>query len=118
MAHEVFEQFGRETPRRRRPKDNLALDAMDARAAGMTYGKWKAQHPETKEANESRLSQPAPKRAYSETPKVYEFTCRGCGKKFTTQNKQRRYCDDHCKEKKDKAKYRAAHPKKTEEAMA
>ena len=118
MAHEVFEQFGRETPRRRRPKDNLALDAMDARAAGMTYGKWKVQHPETKEANESRLSQPAPKRAYSETPKVYEFTCRGCGKKFTTQNKQRRYCDDHCKEKKDKAKYRAAHPKKTEEAEA
>jgi len=41
----------------RKPKDNLALDAMDARAAGMTYGKWKAMHPHTKNANEARLAQ-------------------------------------------------------------
>lgn len=103
---------GRE-PRRRKPKDNLTLDAMDALAAGMTYGEWKAQHPETAAANESRLSRPA--KAYQEQPKVYEFTCRGCGKKFTTQSKQRRYCDDRCKQKKNKADWLGAHPKNTEE---
>ena len=111
MAHEVFEQVGRETPRRCRPRDNLALDAMDARAAGMTYGKWKAQHPETKEANESRLSKP-PKRQYNQTPRVYEYICRGCGKKFTTPSKARRYCDDRCKHRKNEADYKAAHQKK------
>ena len=115
MAYEVIDRVGSETPRRRKPKDNLTLDAMDALAADMTYGKWKALHPETKEANESRLHQPASKREYKQTPKVYEFICRGCGKKFTTDNKQRRYCDDRCKQKADKAKYLAAHPKKTEE---
>lgn len=118
MAYEVIERVASETPRRRRPKDNLSLDAMDALAAGMTYGKWKALHPETKEANESRLSQPAPKREYKETPKVYEYICRGCGKKFTTTTKPRRYCDDHCKRLKDSANYRAAHPKQAKEGEA
>ena len=109
--------MGCETPSRRcKPKDNLALDAMDALEAGMSYGKWKATHPETKAANESRLGKP-PKRQYTETPRVYEYICRGCGKKFTTSQKMRRYCDDRCKHRKNEADYKAAHPKKTEEGQ-
>lgn len=114
MAREVIVRVGAETPRRRKPKDNLTLDAMDAIAAGMTYGKWKALHPETKEANESRLAKPEPqqKRQHNELPRVYEYICRGCGKKFTTNQKTRKYCDDRCKDRKNKADYRVAHPKK------
>lgn len=96
----------------RMPKDNLALDAMDARAAGMTYGKYKAQHPETRPANEARLAAMRKKPAQKPASKVYEFTCRLCGEKFTTTNKNRRYCGDDCKAKKDHADYRAKHGKK------
>ena len=106
--------MGCETTRRRcQPKDNLALDAMDARAAGMTYGKWKAMHPETKKANESRLPQHR-KKEY-DISKVYECTCLYCGKKFVTDSKQRRYCTDLCKAKNDKERYLARHQKKTAE---
>ena len=97
----------------RKPKDNLTLDAMDARAAGMTYGKWKAQHPNTKEANEERLA-PAQK-PREQVRRVYEIVCAGCGKTFLAVNPLRLYCDDHCKMLKDSEKYRNRHKNTSEE---
>lgn len=100
----------------RKPKDNLALDAMDARAAGMTYGKWKAQHPHTKAANEARLGA-KPKRAdLPRVEKVYEGVCPVCGKKFITHIWNKKYCSDQCKERKDHADYRARHKNDAKEA--
>lgn len=96
----------------RKPKDNLTLDAMDALAAGMTYGKWKALHPHTKVANEPRLAKP--KRADKPSvSKVYEGICPVCGEKFTTTVKNKKYCSEDCKAKKDHANYRATHAQKT-----
>lgn len=98
----------------RKPKDNLALDAMDARAAGMTYGKWKAQHPHTKAANEARLAKP--KRAdQPSVQKVHEGICPVCGEKFTTIVKNKKYCSDDCKAKMEGAKYRARKAQKRAE---
>ena len=100
-------EVARETPTAK-PMDNLALDAMDAKAAGMSYGQWKALHPHTKEANAARLAA----NAQSTPGKVYEFICRGCGEKFTTKNAKLRYCGDGGKAKRDAAKYRARQAQK------
>lgn len=92
------------------PRDNLTLDAIDAELAGMTYGKYKAQHPNTKEENEARLKE-QPKRTQPRAH--YVFYCRGCGEKFTTTNAKRIYCCDECKKTKDSERYRALRSKKT-----
>lgn len=92
------------------PKDNLTLDAMDAERAGMTYGKYKAQHPNTKEENEARLKE-LPQR----TPhprQVYVYYCRGCGNKFISTNKKRVFCCDECKKTKENERARAKRAKK------
>ena len=91
---------GKSTPLR----DNLDLDVIDAQAMGygVHYGQFKADHPFTKDANEARLA-PTPK----SKQKVYEFTCRGCGEKFTTTIALQRYCGENCKAKKNNANYRA-----------
>jgi hypothetical protein len=95
-----------------KPKDSLTLDVLDAERAGMSYGQYKALHPNTKDANEARLEgkpkRPAPVR------RVYELYCSGCGEKFTTTNAQRRYCGDSCKEKSDGAIRRARAKRKKE----
>lgn len=96
-----------------KPKDNLALDAMDARKAGQTYGKWKVNHPNTKEANEPRLAAAGKKK---HAAKVLEVVCMGCGKTFTTENSQRRYCTDECKKRKDRAALRAKNKADAQEA--
>lgn len=98
------------------PRDNLALDAMDALAAGMSYGKYKAQHPRTAEANEARLAkkpkqQPAEPKPKTRTRMVHVNTCPVCLKEFTTTNKQRRYCSDSCKHKKENAAWRRSRTK-------
>lgn len=92
--------------------DNLALDALAARRAGMSYGAYKALHPETRAANESG---PQSKKQQTTTRRVYEFFCRSCGNKFTTTNKKRRYCCDDCKIRRDSAHYRALNKAKKEE---
>ena len=91
-----------------KPKDNLTLDAMDAEAAGMSYGQYKAIHPVTKTANEPRLAAKKPTRVV----KVYKFICGRCGCKFTTENPKRRYCSDGCKAKNDGKTYRTKAKKK------
>ena len=64
--------------------DNLARDAMLARQAGMTYGKWKAEHPRTK---------PDPNR---HGPQVIECTCSICGAKFEWVGRRKSVCSDAC----------------------
>ncbi len=85
------------------PKDSLAMDAIAATDAGMTYGKWKAVHPNTKAENEAKLAIEKPKKTIS----VYEHVCRGCGITFLTTNQKRWYHDDACKYKKDQEKTNA-----------
>jgi hypothetical protein len=94
--------FAREK-RQGTPRDNLTLDAMDAERAGMSYGKYKAMHPNTKDANEARL---AAKKREPKPPNVYALPCRYCGRIFESPNKSRRYCSDECKTKNDGAKWR------------
>lgn len=92
-------------------KDNLTLDVLDAERLGYGphYGHFKADHPQTAEANRARLGG-KPKRD-PQPKKVYEFVCMGCGRKFTTTSCKRRYCEDNCKSKYNGAKYRATHAK-------
>lgn len=81
------------------PRDNLTLDAMDAEQAGMSYGQYKALHPNTAFANEQRLQDMnKPKQQRIVTRAVYEKICPVCGKKFTCHNRSRLYCSDRCKE--------------------
>lgn len=91
------------------PKDNLTLDAIDAERAGMTYGKYKAQHPNTKAANEARLTE-KPKRP-PQARQTYVFYCRGCGEMFVTTSATRAYCCDECKKRTEGTRKRAKRKK-------
>ena len=63
--------------------DNLAKDAMLARKAGMTYGRWKALHPNTKD----EVVKPSEK----------ECVCQHCGKTFILKTThKRKYCEFYC----------------------
>lgn len=112
---------GKET-RRRRPKDNIDLDMEDAERLGygVHYGRFKADHPYTKDANEDRLypkKKQKPQQEQQEKQrvcKIYENVCPVCGKKFTTPNRKRIYCDDVCKAKKDGKQWRRSHLTKQE----
>lgn len=89
--------------------DSLSMDAKAAREAGMSYGAWKAIHPETKKDNEAsavRKATPLKNNAV-----LYTTTCRYCGRAFETDNKQRKYCDDVCKNAQNGETYRRRHKK-------
>lgn len=107
---------GRET-RSRRPKDNIDLDMEDAERLGygVHYGRYKADHPYTKDANEDRLY-PKKKQKHQQEQlqvrAVYENVCPICGKKFTTGNCKKICCSDDCKRKRDSKKWRSSHPSK------
>ncbi len=62
--------------------DRLAMNAMLARQAGMTYGKWKAMQPIVP----------------IEKPEIPEgwVKCEECGKAFPPRNKKR-FCDGVCR---------------------
>ena len=63
--------------------DNLARNAMSARKVGMSYGQWKALHPNTRE----EVVQPSER----------ECVCQHCGKTFVTKTRQKRkFCDFYC----------------------
>lgn len=94
------------------PKDSLTMDVLAAERAGMSYGKYKALHPRTKDDNEALL-EAKPKRTAQVRP-AYEYFCLGCGNKFTTTNRQRLHCCAECKAKKDGARSRAKAKKKKE----
>lgn len=83
--------------------DNIDLDMRDADRLGygVQYGRYKADHPFTKDANEARISgkqgtQPA--KQYISIKRVHEKTCPICRKKFTTTTKLKKYCCERCRE--------------------
>lgn len=88
----------------REPLDNLTLDVLDAQRAGMSYGKYKALHPNTMAANEPRLAQDQEdqeSKPKKKRPAVYEFICLNCGQKFAASNAQAKYCSCACKARKN-----------------
>lgn len=88
------------------PRDNLDLDVMDALAQGYgcQYGRFKADHPLTKDANEARLAakkkepkKPPAHKPYARSVKNYTLVCKYCGNKFVAPNNSRSYCSETCK---------------------
>ena len=67
--------------------DNLARNAMLAKQANMSYGKWKAMQPVIE-----KVEKPA-----DPLPKGWKI-CQNCGKAFKT-NKAQKYCDIDCRKK-------------------
>lgn len=64
--------------------DKLAEDAAKARAANMTYGKWKAMQ---------QPVEPMERKQYGK-----KCVCRGCGNTFfLVPGEKRKYCDESCK---------------------
>jgi hypothetical protein len=62
--------------------DNLAMNAMLASQAGMSYGQWKAMQPVVE---------------VERTPDERERVCQYCGKTFLLKTKrERKFCDAHC----------------------
>ena len=88
--------------RKKKFMDNLAKDAAAALAAGMSYGKWKAIHGDTRDANES-IEEPVP-----EGWRI----CEHCGKPYKPYSRRpQKYCDSVCQQdalrKRDREKYLA-----------
>ena len=98
--------------RRKRQRDNIDDDAAAARAAGMSYGRYKALHPYTKDerANQRQATAAAPEKPTSKgyTPVSYEKVCIVCGEKYTAHHATRKYCSNRCKEKHDRAVKKAS----------
>ena len=64
-------------------QDKLIAEAAEAKAAGLSYGKWKALHPKTE-----------PEPEYN--PEDWSV-CLVCGKTFKKRCKQhKKYCDETC----------------------
>lgn len=68
--------------------DRLARNAMLARQAGMTYGKWKAM----------QYVPPKPEEPVKVEPRnEFEVKCQNCGKLFLKKNHRKKlYCDELC----------------------
>lgn len=112
MSNKHFQQYGGVSSGRQ--MDSLAMDAKAAREAGMSYGMWKVLHPETKQGNEAMVSASASGR---HKDMIYTITCAYCGRTFHTKRKQKKYCDDVCKNAKNSATYHERHKKSAPAAM-
>ena len=92
--------------------DQLTLDCIAARKAGMTYGKWKALQPRVEvvmpeqEVEEPEVEKGIPKQL-----------CRTCGKEIVG-HANRRYCNDDCRYEEIKRRSLAYYLRKKERMMA
>ena len=95
--------------------DQLTLDCIAARKAGMTYGKWKALHyvPPVEVEIPKYGVKPEPE-IEVEPPKQ---VCRYCGKEFKGHI-NRRHCDDACKYEAFKVSQNERYHRKKERMMA
>ena len=66
--------------------DNLALDAKMALQAGMSYGKWKAMNPATKEREKA-----------IDVSGMRKMECPNCGITFYTKRHNKRFCSELCR---------------------
>ena len=87
---------------KKKAMDNLAKDAAAALAAGMSYGKWKAIHGDTRDVNETK--EVIVQEGWS--------ICVHCGKVFKPRTRRpQKYCDTVCQEdalhERDREKYLA-----------
>lgn len=71
--------------------DNLARDAARALAAGQTYGKWKAEHPNTKDDLEEIEIKPTVTEREKYVPK-----CDVCGNPIPKGSRYRLRCGPEC----------------------
>ena len=86
--------------------DNLARDAIAARAAGTSYGKWKTMHPQTMERRDEPL---IPEGANA-------VRCKICGKRFVKSRKHLVYCSQECSAEGYKQKTAECHRRKGSDA--
>ena len=82
--------------------DNLARNAMLARQADMSYGKWKALQPivpiKPKEVDESKMK-----------------SCPWCGKKFECKKPNQKYCEPYCQTRANYEKHQQRRKEKENE---
>lgn len=90
--------------------DNLTRDVMAANAAGMSYGKWKAMHPNTSELH----SQEKIDIYIDERIK----TCPICGREFIPSPYSNKYCSKPCSEEANRVLGRIRHRNKKDAKMA
>lgn len=92
---------------KKKEMDNLAKDAAAALAAGMSYGKWKALHPQTVEE----------KAESDEVPDGWKV-CKHCGKYFKPRKPGQRYCDIQCQRETERIRDREYKRKQAEKKRA
>lgn len=80
---------------KKKEMDNLAKDAARALAADMSYGRWKALHPHTKDL----VIEP-------KIPQEWRI-CKHCGKEFKPRNSRKQvYCEAGCQVAAQQERYR------------
>ena len=90
--------------------DNLTMDSIAEQKAGMSYGKWKALHPHTKEVN------PEPEVCLEEEEKPKVF-CKICGKEIIG-HRSKRHCSNECWQEGTRIRQRAYLARKKERMIA
>ena len=92
--------------------DQLTLDCIAARKAGMTYGKWKALQPVVVPV---AVVEPEPEEVPEEMPKRAVRTCQNCGRKVpSSMHGNVMYCTVDCKYEIIKRKQRDYYRRKKE----
>ena len=69
---------------KKKEMDQLTKDCIEARKAGLSYGKWKAMQPPREMKPKQKAEKPSNKR------------CRVCGKEIPMTSKRMVYCSDEC----------------------
>ena len=92
---------------KKKEMDKLAQDAASARAAGMSYGQWKALHPKTDVAESQD----------EEIPYGWKM-CKYCGKYFRPAKGGQLYCDIQCQRETQRIKDREYKRKLAEKKRA
>lgn len=82
--------------------DNTSADAVEATRAGLSYGQWKALHPNTKAMRE------AAKEIRKKEKPGNEIICKNCGRAFVParQGTKVKYCSDECRTEANNRMYR------------
>lgn len=83
------------------PLDNLTLDSIAAERAGMSYGAYKAKHPNTYAAREAAGA--FKKKATG--PNKYLIKCAWCGAEFFAKSRDRKFCRDDCRKAAENKRY-------------
>lgn len=91
-AHFASEQTGK----KRKPADRLSQESSEALAAGVSYGKYKAQQ---WEADKRQPPAPVPKKEEPDPRLKYDLVCKVCGKAFKSITSYRKYCSESCADK-------------------